>query len=124
MLPREATLLVRVIAPLPFRAERLAERMGVSIRTARRAARDLDRRRSQFERTMYRVDPADPHQYDLVIDSHSMGLEIGAEIIVKAIEAGRPRAKPVPLERPTTETSTPLALINEDFEVRRLDPDV
>ena len=93
LLPRESTLLVRVIAPLPFRAERLAERLGVSIRTARRAARDLDRRRKQFERTMYRVDPDDPHQYDLILDSHSMGLEIGSEIIIRAVEAGKPRVK-------------------------------
>ncbi|MEI7986087.1 MAG: cytidylate kinase family protein, partial [Armatimonadota bacterium] len=63
-----------------FRAERLAERMGVSVRTARRAARDLDRRRNQFERTMYRIDPADPHNYDLVIDSESLTIAIAAEL--------------------------------------------
>jgi cytidylate kinase len=91
ILPRESTLLVRVIAPLKVRAERLAERMGVSVRTARRAARDLDRRRSQFERTMYRVDPNDPHLYDLVLDSNSLGLAIAAELIIKAVEAGQPK---------------------------------
>jgi cytidylate kinase len=96
LLPRESTLLVRVIAPLNARAERLAERMGVSVRTARRAARDLDRRRNQFERTMYRVDPADPHNYDLVLDSHSLGLPITAELIIKAVEAGRPKVAVAP----------------------------
>jgi cytidylate kinase len=92
-LPRESTLLIRVVAPLTFRAQRLAERMGVSVRTARRAARDLDRRRAQFEKTMYRIDAGDPHNYDLVLDSHSLGLEIAAEIIIRAIEAGRPRVR-------------------------------
>ena len=62
LLPRESTLSVRIIAPLKARAARLAERMGVSVRTARRAARDLDRRRAQFDRTMHRADPTDPHQ--------------------------------------------------------------
>ena len=57
MLPRETTLSLRVIAPLKVRAQRLAERMGVSVRTARRAARDLDRRRAQFDRTMHRANP-------------------------------------------------------------------
>jgi cytidylate kinase len=90
MLPRETTLSVRIIAPLRVRALRLAERMGVSVRTARRAARDLDRRRSQFERTMYRMDSNDPHNYDMVLDSYSLGLEIAAEVIVRAVEAGRP----------------------------------
>ncbi len=93
LLPRDATLLVRVIAPLPVRADRLAERMGVSFRTARRAARDLDRRRNQFERTMYRVDPNDPHNYDLVLDSNSLGLSIAAEVLVRAVESGRPPVK-------------------------------
>jgi cytidylate kinase len=94
MLPREATLLIRVVAPLKVRAERLAERMGVSVRTARRAAKDLDRRRYQFERTMYRVDPRDPHNYDLVLDSQSLGLSIAAEVIVRAVEAGLPSVSP------------------------------
>jgi cytidylate kinase len=100
LLPRESTLLVRVVAPLKVRAERLAERMGVSVRTARRAARDLDRRRNQFERTMYRVDPSDPHHYDLVLDSQSLGLSIAAEVIIRAVEAGLPRGKPAPAEDP------------------------
>ena len=38
LLPREETLSIRVIAPLRIRATRLAERMGVSTRTARRVA--------------------------------------------------------------------------------------
>ncbi len=76
MLPRETTLSLRVIAPLKVRAQRLAERMGVSVRTARRAARDLDRRRAQFDRTMHRADPNDPHHFDLVLDTASLGLDI------------------------------------------------
>jgi cytidylate kinase len=89
LLPRQETLSVRIIAPLKARAIRLAERMGVSVRTAKRAARDLDRRRAQFVRTMYRFDANDPRNYDMVLDSHSLGLPIVAEVIVKAVEAGR-----------------------------------
>jgi cytidylate kinase len=90
LLSRDETLSVRIIAPLKARAARLAERMHVSVRTARRAARDLDRRRTQFDRTMHRADSTDPHNYDLVLDSNSLGLPIAAEIIVRAIEAGLP----------------------------------
>jgi cytidylate kinase len=93
MLPRETTLSIRIIAPLGVRAPRLAERMGVSVRTARRAARDLDRRRSQFDRTMHRMNSADPHNYDMVLDSFSLGLDVAAEVIVRAVEAGRPGAE-------------------------------
>jgi cytidylate kinase len=90
MLPRESTLSLRVVAPLKIRAQRLAERMGVSVRTARRAARDLDRRRHQFDRTMHRADSHDPHSYDLVLKSDTLGLEIATEIVVHAVEVGRP----------------------------------
>lgn len=89
LLPRPETLSVRIIAPWRARAARLADRMGVSLRTARRAARDLDRRRSHFVRTMHRFDANDPHNYDLILDSQSLGLPIVAEIIVRAVEAGR-----------------------------------
>lgn len=94
MLPREVTLTVRIIAPLKVRAIRLAERMGVSVRTARRAARDMDRRRLQFDRTMHRANSSDPHNYDLVLDSSSLSLEIAADVLVRAVEAGRPSGAP------------------------------
>ncbi len=90
LLPREQILSVRVIAPLKARSFRLSERMGVSVRTARRAAQELDRRRLQFDRTMHRANSADPHNYDLVLDSNSLGLEISAEVIFRAVKAGLP----------------------------------
>jgi cytidylate kinase len=105
MLPRETTLSIRVIAPLHNRSLRLAERMGVSVRTARRAARDLDRRRAQFDRTMHRMVSADPHNYDLVLDSHSLGLDLSVEVIVRAVEAGRPGG----IERPGGWSLVPVA---------------
>ena len=93
LLPRESTLAVRVIAPAKARARRLAERLGVSTRTARRAAREQDRRHERFARTMYRADPTDPRHYDLVLDSDSLGLAIAVEVIVRAVEAGMPTAR-------------------------------
>jgi cytidylate kinase len=92
MLPRETTLSLRAIAPLKVRAQRLAERMGVSVRTARRAAKDLDRRRAQFDRTMHRANPNDPHNFDMVLDTASLSLEIAAEMIVHTVVVGRPGA--------------------------------
>jgi len=90
LLPREQILSVRIMAPLKARAFRLSERMGVSVRTAKRAARDLDRRRLQFDRTMHRANSTDPHNYDMVLDSNSLGLEIAAEVICCAVKAGLP----------------------------------
>jgi cytidylate kinase len=89
-LPRESTLRVLIVAPLKARAQHLAEHMGLTPRTAKRAARDLDARSARFVRTMYRIDANDPHHYDLVLDSHHLGLEIAAEVLVRAVEAGFP----------------------------------
>jgi cytidylate kinase len=90
MLPREEILAVRVIAPLKIRAQRLAEKMGLSYRTARRAAYDLDNRRYKFVRTMHRANVSDPRHYDLVLDTASLGLSIASELIVRAVELGLP----------------------------------
>jgi cytidylate kinase len=90
LLPPETTLKVRIIAPLKFRASRLAQRMNLSNRSARAAARDLDRRRAAFERTMYRVDVNDNHNYDIVLDTEALGLPIASELIVRAVELGFP----------------------------------
>lgn len=118
MLPRQTTLTVRVVAPLKIRAQRLAERMGVSVRTARRAARDLDRRRAQFDRTMHRADSNDPHSFDLVLESHRLGLETSAMLVAHLVKAGRggigglsPSARPVvePRERRLESPWTPPA---------------
>ena len=101
LLPRDETLSIRVVAPVKARAQRLAERMGVSLRTARRAARDLDRRRAQFARTMYRLDSRDSHNYDLILDTESLGLPMTCELIVRAVEFGRPAPTPLPFPGPS-----------------------
>ncbi len=98
LLPRDEILNVRIIAPLRARAARLAERMGVSVRTARRAARELDRRRNQFDRALHHVRATDPHLYDMVLDSNSLGLTIAAEVIVRAVELGLPAKAHAPDE--------------------------
>jgi cytidylate kinase len=88
LLPRCETLSIRVVAPLKARARRLSERMGVSLATARRAARDLDRRSEKFVRTLHRVNATDARNYDLVLNTDSLGLSIAVEVIVRAVEAG------------------------------------
>ncbi len=90
LLPRSETLRVRLVAPLQARARRIADRTGVSLPTARRTARDLDHRRDRFIRALHRQDACDPHQYDLVLDTESLGLTIATELIACAVEAGMP----------------------------------
>lgn len=93
LLPRSETLLVRIVAPIKVRARNLAAKLGVSQRTARKAALDRDRRAAKFVRTLHRVDINDPHLYDMVLDTSSLGLTIASELIVKAVEMGRPEKR-------------------------------
>ena len=106
LLPRNETLSIRVVAPMKARSARMAERLGVSIRTARRAARDLDRRRAHFTRVMHHTDVNDPHNYDFVVDSDSLGLAMTAELIVVSIEFGRPSNRPLPFPGPARPDDT------------------
>lgn len=106
MIPRHEVLSVRVVSPIKARARRLSERLGIAPRTAKRLAIDLDRRRRKFVRTMFRADDADPHQYDLVIDTESVGLPIACELIARAVEAGQPPAPPA-LALPSPEQEHP-----------------
>jgi hypothetical protein len=46
---------------------------------------------------MYRIDPNDAHNYDLVLDSDSLGLPMAAELIVRAVELGRPSSQAIPM---------------------------
>lgn len=106
-LPRGWILSVRIVAPLEERAARLAERLGVSVRTARQAAIDLDRRRDRFARLQLNVDPHDPHHYDLALNSLTLGLDLAAQLIVNAIEAGAASAQSRTQEPATLELAKP-----------------
>ena len=83
------------------------------------AARDLDRRRDHFDRTMHRMDSKDPHNYDMVLDTNSLGFDIVSEIIVRAVEAGRPHQP----ERGQWSYSPPLKANAEPDSVPRQKPE-
>jgi len=90
LLPADRTLRVRIIAPEPNRAARIADRMGVTHRTARRMARDLDRRRNQFDWSIHRKNSADPHNYHMTLDTVALGLPMCVDLITLAIVRGLP----------------------------------
>lgn len=90
LLPADRTLRVRLVAPLPNRAGRLAERMNTSVRSARRAAQDLDRRRRQFDWALYRKESDDPHNYHMTLDTTALGIPMCADLITLAVIRGLP----------------------------------
>jgi cytidylate kinase len=60
---------------------------GIGEREARRTVDDNDRARHAYVRHFYRVDPADPRLYHLVIDSTTIPVTTCVDLIVIAAEA-------------------------------------
>ncbi|WP_043616219.1 AAA family ATPase [Nonomuraea candida] len=78
---------VRLDAPIQRRIRQTATLGELGEREARRVIEDNDRARSAYVRHFYRVDPADPGQYHLVLDSTSIPVPACVELIVLAAEA-------------------------------------
>lgn len=68
ILPRDAGLRVRIVAPLAARTRRMAERRGFSEDEARKEIQRLEEERAGYIRQHFHVDVHDPERYDLVIN--------------------------------------------------------
>ncbi len=90
-----STLRVRVVRPLEERARYLSERKGISDREARRLIAETDAARSDFIRSNFRRNIADPVGYDLLLNMESFSLEKMAEFVAMAYEAKLGRPLPV-----------------------------
>jgi hypothetical protein len=87
ILERKSTLRVRIIAPLETRVARIAERDGMAPGEARATIRRIDAERVAFNRRHYGADLADPANYDLVLNTGTLGLEGATNQIVGAFES-------------------------------------
>ncbi len=86
MLPKEHGLRVRVIAPEKMRFEHYAQYSGCSLAEAPEAVRRLDADRDGFLRGHFRVDPAAPENYDVVINMETITLHTAVTMIVAGLE--------------------------------------
>ncbi len=85
-LPRQYGLLLRAVAPLEFRIERLALTEHLSLEAAREDAERTDRERAEFVRKNFGRDQADPLYYDLIVNTGEMSMEDATEVVLKAME--------------------------------------
>jgi len=83
-------LRVLVIAPVEWRAARLAEARHVPIADARSELATEDRQRREFYRRTFNFDQLDPLRHDLVINSASLGVEVATTVVVSAFRARFP----------------------------------
>ncbi|HID76769.1 MAG TPA: cytidylate kinase-like family protein [Planctomycetaceae bacterium] len=85
LLPRQFGLAVRLVAPEPFRIRRVMEREKLDADEAKRYVQQTDRGRRDFTMKFFHVDLAEPHLYDMVINTERFGLDGAAEMIVAAV---------------------------------------
>jgi len=79
------TLHVRVIAPFAIRVSRLMEQMGYNEENAQRLIRQSDRDSSGYISTYFNANWDDSNLYDLVINTQTMTLNTGVEMIACAV---------------------------------------
>jgi cytidylate kinase len=87
ILPHRTTLNVRVVAPLEDRIAYMGQWLRLSVAEAAEKVRQRDARRAEFLRATFGCDPAEVHQYDLVLNSSLLGEETCAELIAHAARA-------------------------------------
>jgi hypothetical protein len=97
LLPRATTLRVRLVANLSDRIPRMAEILNVSEAEAARHIEATDRERALFVQNHFGKDAADPHEYDLLINTSYVDTEEAADIIVDALHVFEKRGETSPM---------------------------
>lgn len=85
ILPPEGRFRIRVIAPLELRVERVAKEFDVAPEEAKRRITRTESDRRAFMRKYFNADIADPHNYDLVINTGTLTIEKSVQTICKLL---------------------------------------
>lgn len=76
---------VRMVAPLPIRAARMASVLGVDEAEAMHQIQRRDDEQRKLLKTHYRIDSANPELYDLVFNTEHMSPDTAAELLMSLI---------------------------------------
>jgi cytidylate kinase len=92
ILPAATTLRVRLVAPQEHRITVVQKRRSIDVKEAARWVEDTDRERSNFVRDNFRVNPADPENHDLVLNTARLSADECADIVALALKGMQARA--------------------------------
>jgi cytidylate kinase len=95
ILPKATTLRVRLVANLRDRIPRIAEIMKMTEAEAAEHIERTDLARAQLIATNFEKDGADPHEYDLLINTSTVSVVEAAELIVEALHRFEKRGEPI-----------------------------
>jgi cytidylate kinase len=87
ILPRHSTLHVRVIAQDQDRVAYMAQWLRLTPEEAADQMRARDLRRADYLRSHFHRDASDVYQFDLLLNSTLLGVELSAELLVQAARA-------------------------------------
>jgi cytidylate kinase len=87
LLPRATTLHVRLVAPLEDRVAYLSQCLRLTLEEARQRVRLRDARRTEYLTAFLHREAADLCDYDMILNTSSLGEEPCAELIVQAARA-------------------------------------
>jgi hypothetical protein len=87
ILPRETTLHVRLVAPLPERIAYMSQWLRLPMEEAAEAVRVRDEKRVEFLQTHFHRTGGDVHSYDMLLNTSLLGEDVCAELIALAARA-------------------------------------
>ncbi len=85
LLPEETTLRVRLLGPQKDRVAAIRQRLGMSEKEAAQWVEQTDAERRAFVQEHNHKDPADPHNYDVLLHAYRFSAAECAESIVKGL---------------------------------------
>jgi cytidylate kinase len=87
ILPHESTFRIRIIAPLEFRIENTVRDFKYTKEQAESYVVKTEADRRAFIRKYFHADVTDPTQYDIVVNTHWIGMEGAAKAILVAFKS-------------------------------------
>jgi hypothetical protein len=85
ILPAETTLRVRLVASVEDRTQAVCERFRLSAADAAAWMATTERHRSEFVRRAFRQDAAEPHHYDLLLNTSRLSVADAVDTIVDVL---------------------------------------
>ena len=86
VLPRQAGLSTRIVAPLQTRSARYAQETDIELPRAQEVVADYDHRQKKFVKDFVHKDISDPVHYDLVINTEHINPPAAAKVIHHALQ--------------------------------------
>jgi cytidylate kinase len=85
ILPTQFGLRVRMVAPMEVRVRRIANENKMTLKAAQIEVEKSDRERARLTRRYYHRDLNRPLNYDMIINTAELSVEVAAEIVVAAV---------------------------------------